>query len=55
MAVGLSGLFLEAHPNPEEALCDGASALPLAALEAFLVQVKAVDDLVKSLPRLEIE
>ena len=55
MAVGLAGLFLEAHPEPEKALCDGPSALPLAQLEPFLQQVKAVDDLVKSLPPLEIE
>jgi 2-dehydro-3-deoxyphosphooctonate aldolase (KDO 8-P synthase) len=54
MAVGLAGLFLEAHPDPAQALCDGPSALPLALLEPFLRQVKAVDDLVKSLPVLEI-
>ncbi|MEE4144314.1 MAG: 3-deoxy-8-phosphooctulonate synthase, partial [Halieaceae bacterium] len=41
-------------PEPDNALCDGPSALPLAQLEAFLSQVKAVDDLVKSLPPLEI-
>ncbi|SHG83279.1 2-dehydro-3-deoxyphosphooctonate aldolase (KDO 8-P synthase) [Cognatiyoonia sediminum] len=50
LAVGISGLFLESHPNPDEALCDGPSALPLHQLEAFLTQMKAVDDLVKSLP-----
>jgi 2-dehydro-3-deoxyphosphooctonate aldolase (KDO 8-P synthase) len=55
MAVGLAGLFLEAHPDPDKALCDGPSALPLAQLEPFLQQVKAVDDLVKSLPPLIIE
>ncbi len=55
MAVGLAGLFLEAHPDPGKALCDGPSALPLAQLEAFLSQVKAVDDLVKSLPPLQID
>jgi 2-dehydro-3-deoxyphosphooctonate aldolase (KDO 8-P synthase) len=55
MALGLAGLFLEAHPNPDKALCDGPSALPLAQLEPFLQQVKAVDDLVKSLPPLTIE
>jgi len=55
MAVGLAGLFLEAHPDPDRALCDGPSALPLARLEAFLTQVKAVDDLVKSLPPLNID
>lgn len=55
MAVGLAGLFLEAHPEPDKALCDGPSALPLAQLEEFLSQVKAVDELVKSLPPLDIE
>ena len=54
MAVGLAGLFLEAHPEPDKALCDGPSALPLDQLEPFLQQVKAVDDLVKSLPPLTI-
>lgn len=55
MAIGLAGLFLEAHPDPENALCDGPSALPLDQLEPFLRQVKAVDDLVKSLPPLQID
>ena len=55
MAVGLAGLFLEAHPNPDEAFCDGPSALPLAKLEPFLTQIKAIDDLVKSLQTLSIQ
>ncbi len=54
MAVGLAGLFLEAHPNPDNALCDGPSALPLALLKPFLEQVQAVDRLVKAQPALEI-
>tara|TARA_Y100000991_G_scaffold184385_1_gene148195 strand:- start:507 stop:1364 length:858 start_codon:yes stop_codon:yes gene_type:complete len=54
-AVGIAGLFLEAHPNPDEALCDGPSALPLAQLQPFLEQVKAVDALVKSQPELTIQ
>lgn len=54
MAIGLGGLFLEAHQEPDKALCDGPSALPLAALEPFLAQVKAIDDLVKSFPAIEI-
>ena len=54
VAVGIAGLFLEAHPKPDEALCDGPSALPLAKLEPFLEQVKAVDALVKSQPKLTI-
>ncbi|WP_427306746.1 3-deoxy-8-phosphooctulonate synthase [Cupriavidus sp. H39] len=55
MAVGLAGLFLEAHPDPANAKCDGPSALPLDKLEPFLAQVKAIDDLVKSLPPLNID
>ncbi|QKJ66125.1 3-deoxy-8-phosphooctulonate synthase [Deefgea piscis] len=55
MAVGLAGLFLEAHPNPAEAKCDGPSALPLHQLEPFLAQIKAIDDLVKSFPPLVID
>ena len=55
MALGLAGLFLECHPDPDRALCDGPSALPLAQLEAFLSQMKAVDDLVKNMPALVIE
>ena len=55
MAVGLAGLFLEAHPDPSQALCDGPSALPLERLEPFLSQMKALDDLVKSQPPLNIE
>lgn len=54
LAVGLAGLFLEAHPAPERALCDGPSALPLDRLEPFLAQAKAVDELVKALPPLTI-
>ena len=54
MALGLAGLFLEAHPDPDKARCDGPSALPLSKLEEFLSQMKAVDDLVKSLPPLTI-
>ncbi|MDG1216199.1 MAG: 3-deoxy-8-phosphooctulonate synthase, partial [Luminiphilus sp.] len=54
VAVGVAGLFLEAHPDPDKALCDGPSALPLAQLEPFLAQVKAVDDLVKAQPPLVV-
>ena len=54
MATKLAGLFLEAHPNPDEALCDGPSALPLHQLKAFLEHIKAIDETVKSLPKLEI-
>ena len=54
IAVGIAGLFLEAHPNPDQAKCDGPSALPLDKLEPFLMQMKAFDDLIKSQPDLGI-
>ena len=54
MAIGLAGLFLEAHPEPDKALCDGPSALPLELLEPFLEQIKAVDTMAKALPHLTI-
>lgn len=55
MALGLAGLFIEAHPSPDEALCDGPCALPLHTLEDYLHQMKAVDDLVKSFDPLVTE
>jgi 2-dehydro-3-deoxyphosphooctonate aldolase (KDO 8-P synthase) len=48
MALGIAGLFLEAHPDPDRALCDGPSALPLDALQPYLEQMLAIDRLVKS-------
>jgi len=53
MALGLAGLFIEAHPDPSKALCDGPSALPLGLLRPFLEQMVAIDKLVKSLPALK--
>jgi len=50
IALGIAGLFLEAHPDPDEALCDGPCALPLAQLRPYLEQMVAVDRLVKSFP-----
>jgi len=52
MALGIAGLFLEAHPDPDQALCDGPSALPLDAVRPYLEQMKAVDQLVKTFPPL---
>jgi 2-dehydro-3-deoxyphosphooctonate aldolase (KDO 8-P synthase) len=54
VSVGLSGIFLEAHPDPDSAKCDGASALPLDKLEPFLTQIKSLDDLIKSFSPLQI-
>ncbi|MAY03173.1 MAG: 3-deoxy-8-phosphooctulonate synthase [Gammaproteobacteria bacterium] len=53
IAQGIAGLFLEAHPDPDKALCDGPCALPLEKLEAFLTQIKAVDELIKSQPEID--
>ncbi|MFW5825696.1 MAG: 3-deoxy-8-phosphooctulonate synthase [Marinobacter sp.] len=53
MSQGLAGLFLEAHPDPDKALCDGPCALRLNQLEPFLKQVKAMDELVKGFEPLD--
>nr|WP_299244095.1 3-deoxy-8-phosphooctulonate synthase [uncultured Halomonas sp.] len=54
VAVGLAGLFLEAHPDPDNALCDGPCALPLDKLEPFLSQLKQLDDLIKGFPDIQV-
>lgn len=53
LATGIAGLFLESHPEPSHAKCDGPSALPLNKLEPFLIQMKAIDNLVKSFNKLD--
>ncbi len=53
LSQGIAGLFLEAHPDPNLAKCDGPCALPLSKLEPYLAQMKAVDELVKSFPELD--
>ncbi|QOL24525.1 3-deoxy-8-phosphooctulonate synthase [Thalassotalea sp. LPB0316] len=47
MAIGIAGLFIESHPDPDNAKCDGPCALPLDKLEPYLAQMKAIDELVK--------
>jgi 2-dehydro-3-deoxyphosphooctonate aldolase (KDO 8-P synthase) len=47
MAIGIAGLFIESHPDPSQAKCDGPCALPLDKLAPYLTQMKALDDLVK--------
>jgi 2-dehydro-3-deoxyphosphooctonate aldolase (KDO 8-P synthase) len=54
MAVGIAGLFLEAHPDPDSAKCDGPCAFPLEALKPFLKQVQEIDQLVKSFDTLVV-
>ncbi|HFF5134540.1 TPA: 3-deoxy-8-phosphooctulonate synthase, partial [Acinetobacter baumannii] len=53
MATGLAGLFLESHPDPDKAKCDGPSALRLSQLEPFLAQLKELDTLVKGFKKLD--
>lgn len=53
MATGLAGLFLEAHPDPDKAKCDGPCALRLSQLEPFLAQLKQLDELVKGFTPLD--
>lgn len=53
MALGLAGLFIEAHPDPNQAKCDGPCALQLDKLEPYLQQMQALDQLIKSLPALD--
>lgn len=55
LATKIAGLFLETHPDPKHAKCDGPSALPLDRLEPFLVQLKQLDDLIKSFQDLNID
>ena len=50
---GIAGLFIEAHTQPDQALCDGPCALRLDRLEDFLRQMRAVDQLAKSLPAID--
>ena len=54
MSIGLAGLFLEVHPDPDLAKCDGPCALPLKHLREFLVQIKSIDALVKSFSDIKI-
>ncbi len=54
MSQGIAGLFLESHPDPANAKCDGPCALPLDKLEPFLAQAKAMDDLIKGLPAIDV-
>lgn len=53
LSQGLAGLFLEAHPDPDQAKCDGPCALRLDKLEPFLAQLKQLDELIKQFPSIE--
>lgn len=53
VAVGISGLFMETHPDPAKALSDGPNAVPLNKMKALLQTLKVLDETVKSQPLLE--
>jgi 2-dehydro-3-deoxyphosphooctonate aldolase (KDO 8-P synthase) len=48
VSVGISGIFMETHPNPKEALSDGPNAVPLANMQGLLEILKELDHTVKS-------
>ena len=54
ISLKIAGLFLESHPEPNKALCDGPSALPIKLLEPFLSQIKQIDMIVKKQVDLDI-
>jgi 2-dehydro-3-deoxyphosphooctonate aldolase (KDO 8-P synthase) len=47
VAAGVDGLFLEVHPDPETALCDGPNSLRLDSLPALLSSLKRIDEVVR--------
>jgi 2-dehydro-3-deoxyphosphooctonate aldolase (KDO 8-P synthase) len=53
VAVGISGLFMETHPNPAEAKSDGPNSWPLRLMRPLLEQLRALDEVAKSRPFLE--
>jgi len=53
IAVGIAGVFMETHPDPANALCDGPNAVPLKHMKALLEQLQALDRVVKQQPLLE--
>jgi 2-dehydro-3-deoxyphosphooctonate aldolase (KDO 8-P synthase) len=53
IAVGVAGVFMETHPDPRNALCDGPNAVPLKHMKALLEQLAALDRVVKAQPLLE--
>ena len=55
VAPKIAAIFLETHPNPDQAKCDGPSALPLDLLEPFLTQLRDLDVLIKSQEELVIK
>lgn len=50
----IAGIFIETHPDPNKALCDGPSALPLDLIDEFVSQIQKVDNLIKAQPKFEV-
>lgn len=48
MAVGIAGLFMETHPNPDKALSDGPNSWPLGEIEPLLTVLKQIDEVIKN-------
>jgi 2-dehydro-3-deoxyphosphooctonate aldolase (KDO 8-P synthase) len=55
VAAGISGIFMETHPNPEKALSDGANSWPLAKMKNLLYDLKTIDEIVKRRRLAELE
>ena len=55
VAAGISGIFMETHPDPDKALSDGPNAWSLGCMKELMKQLKEIDDLVKSRPFVELE
>jgi 2-dehydro-3-deoxyphosphooctonate aldolase (KDO 8-P synthase) len=55
VAVGIDGLFLETHPDPDKALCDGPNMLPLHHMEELLETLLEIDEVVNRRPKIEMK
>jgi 2-dehydro-3-deoxyphosphooctonate aldolase (KDO 8-P synthase) len=53
IAAGVAGIFMETHPRPDEALCDGPNSWPLHLAEELLTTLKALDEVAKARPFVE--
>jgi 2-dehydro-3-deoxyphosphooctonate aldolase (KDO 8-P synthase) len=51
VSIGIDGIFIETHPEPQNALSDASSMLPLNQLESLLIQIKRIDEMVKEFLR----
>ena len=53
VSVGISGVFMETHPDPKNALSDGANAVPLNLMREILIQLNKIDNVIKTLDFIE--